>query len=254
MRVKRLAFLLTFMAAGTLFAQDLTLYCEEEPPNQYLGADGELTGMTVEVVREIMRRVGTRAPIQMVPWARAYDAALGQPDIVLFTVSRNAERNQMFNWVGPVHELDFTFYARADSRLQVKSLEDAKKLTRVGVYIDDVREEMLKRDGFTNLDRAANNIQNFRKLIAGRIDVYATSQESVEAEAASAGFSAAAVKPVYTFARVQDYIVLSKGTPAPVVKAWTKAFAGMKKDGTFAEIHRKYYPGRPLPGKTVTEF
>lgn len=251
---KTLAIILAFLVMGGLGAQDLAIYCEEEPPNQYVGPDGELTGMTVEIVKEIKQRVGSRAPIQMVPWARGYDAAIGEPNIVLFTVSRTAERNQMFNWVGPVHELDFTFYARVDSHVHIKSLEDARKLQRIGVYISDVREVMLMRGGFDNLDRAANNTQNFKKLIAGRIDVYATSSQSIDAEAASAGFSSAAVKPVFTFARVQDYIVLSKGTPASVVKAWTQAFASMKKDGTFAQIHRKYYPSRPLPGKPVTEF
>jgi polar amino acid transport system substrate-binding protein len=254
MRVRGLAFLLAFTAVGVLTAQSLTICCEDEPPNQFVGPDGLITGMSVDIVTEIQRRIGNQDPIQMMPWARAYDAALKSPDTVLFTVSRTAERNPLFNWVGPVHELCFSFYAKADSPIRIRNLAEARKLRRVGVYLDDVRDTLLTRAGFMNLDRASNNLQNFKKLMAGRIDVFASSPEAIEAEAIQAGFESSAVKHVFTFARVQDYIVLSKGTPEPVVKAWAKAFAGMQKDGSFAGIHRKYYPDQPLPGKAITEF
>lgn len=249
-----LAFLLAFTAMEVLAVQNLTIYCEDEPPNQFVGPDGGITGMTVDISTEIKRRIGNQDPIQMVPWARGYDAALKLPNTVLFTVSRSAERNSLFNWVGPVHELCFSFYAKADSRIQIRSLEDAQKLNRVGVYINDIRDTVLTQAGFKNLDRANNNLQNFRKLMAGRIDVYASAPEAIEAEARKAGFKASAVKRLYTFMRAQDYIVLSKGTPEPIVKAWTDAFASMQKDGSFARIHRKYYPGQSLPGKAITAF
>ena len=239
---------------GSLLAQRLTIYCEEDPPLQMMGADGKLTGLIVEIVTEIQKRVGNQDAIEMVPWARGYDAVQKQPNTVLFSVSRTAERNPLFHWIGPELEASYSFYARADSKIVIRTLEEAKKLKRVGVYIDDVRDSFLTQAGFKNLDRTSNNTQNFKKLMAGRLDVYASASISIEDEARVAGYKASEVKKVYTFMRAQLYIVLSKGTPAGVVKAWSEAFASMQKDGSFGSLHRKYYPALPLPGKAITAF
>ena len=246
--------LMLAVPGGIAWAQTLAIYCEEDPPNQMVGSDGQLTGMTLEIATEIKKRTGNQDPIQLVPWARGYDAAQKNPNVVLFSVTRTAERNQLFYWIGPVLESSYGFYAKADSGIKLKSLEEARKLKRIGVYLSDVRDTFLTDAGFQNLDRTANNIQNFKKLMAGRLDVYASASLAIENEARAAGYKGTDVKLVFTFMRVQLYIVMSKGTPDSLVKAWSSAFASMQKDGSFAALHRKYYPALSLPGKAITEF
>lgn len=254
MRWIALFVLMTIAPMGGAFAQSLTIYCEDDPPNQMLGPDGQLTGMTVEVAAEIKKRIGNQDPIQMVPWARGYDEIQKIPNTVLFSMSRTAERNPLFHWVGPVLESSYGLFAKTDSRIVIRSLDDAKKLKRIGVYNADVRDTFLTQAGFRNLDRTNNNIQNFKKLMGDRIDVYASAPTSIEDEAKAAGFKASDVKNVFTFMHVQLYIALSRETPESTVKAWSDAFASMQKDGSFANIYRKYYPSLPLPGKAITDF
>jgi polar amino acid transport system substrate-binding protein len=246
--------LLAMAPLAGLRAQDLTIYCEEDAPNQMIGPDGQLTGMTVEIAREIQKRTGNRDPIQLVPWARGYEAIQKNPGVVLFSMSRTAERNPLFHWIGPVLETRYCFVAKANSRVLIKTFEDAKELQRIGVYNNDVRDAFLTEAGFRNLDRANNNVQNVKKLMAGRIDAYASSSIAIESEAQAAGYKASDVKDVFTFMRVQLYIAMSMGTSEGVVSAWSDAFAGMQKDGSFVNIFRKYYPAVPLPGKAITKF
>ena len=40
----------------------------------------------------------------MIPWSRAYELIQRRPNVVLLQMSRSAERNPLFNWVGPVGE------------------------------------------------------------------------------------------------------------------------------------------------------
>jgi polar amino acid transport system substrate-binding protein len=244
----------TLSLATLLPAQSLNIYCEEAPPNQFLGPDGQLTGMCVELVREIQWRVGNADPIQVVPWARGYEEVRSKPNTVLFTMARTAQRNDSFQWVGPILEMSFSFYVRSDSPVKITNLEDAKQLTGIGVYTNDVRDQVLTQAGFTNLERTNNNIQNFKKLMSGRLDAYAGSSISIDGESKDAGYKASDVKSTYTFLKVQLYIAMSKGTPKGVVQAWTSALEGMRKDRTFMKIHRKYYPTAPLPGKAITDF
>lgn len=254
MRWVVLVMFLAFVPMPLARAETLTIFCEDDPPNQMLGPDGQLTGMSVEIAAELQRRTGNHDPIQLVPWARGYDAVQKVPNTVLFSMSRTAERDPLFHWIGPILESSYAFYARADSKITIRGLQEAKRLKRIGVYNNDVRDTFLTQAGFTNLDRASNNLQNFRKLMAGRIDVYVSTPISIEDEARATGYQAADVKHVFTFMQVQLYIALSKGTPEDIVRAWSDAFASLRKDGTFARLHKKYYPSRALPGKAITEF
>lgn len=62
--------ILILARALRLAAQGQTIYCENDPPNPFLGSDGRLTGLIVELVEAIQRRLGTAEPIQLVPWAQ----------------------------------------------------------------------------------------------------------------------------------------------------------------------------------------
>lgn len=233
---------------GLLQAQSLTIYTEISPPNQFLDASGQLTGFTVEVVREIQSRVGNSDPIQTVPWVRGYKELQAKPNVLLFSVARSAERDPLFEWVGPLMETNNVIYVKADSKSVIRTLEDAKRLERIGVYKEDIRDQYLTHAGFTNLDRSIDEGIMVRKLMAGRIDAMASSPEGYEQTLRTEGFALSDVKAVLTFMRVQTYLAFSKATPASIVRAWRNALEAMKKDGTFEGLFRKYYPTLPLPG------
>ena len=240
--------------AVSLSAQNLGIYCENDAPFQFMGPDGKLTGMNVEFVQEIQKRVGNTDPIQMVPWARGLAYLDTKPNTVLFSMSRTAERNELYQWVGPVAEVVFGLYAKADSSMEIKSLDDAKKLHIIGVYRDDIRDQYLTRNGFTNLERTKDNVQNFRKLMAGRIDAYVSTQSSVIGEAGVSGYKPSDVKLVYELMKSQVFIAMSKATDSAIVAQWRAALESMKKDGSFKRILKKYYPANDLPGPEITKF
>ncbi len=236
------------------FARELYIYCEIGERLQMIDEDGELSGLTVDVVREIQKRVGNNDPIEVVPWARGYDDALNNPNTILFSMSRTKERNHLFDWVGPVSEITFGFWALADSTLTINSLDDAKKVGAIGVYQNDVRDLYLTEAGFTNLERTTDQVQSYKKLLSGRIDLYAESAAGIEGDAPRAGATPDQVKMLYPFLTTQLFIAISKGTPPDITRDWREAFAQMQADGTFKKLYKKYYPERELPGPEIVDF
>ena len=229
-------------------AQSLEIFCEDDRPLQFRTADEHLTGLAVEVVQEIQKRVGNTDPIKMVPWARGLQYLNEKPNVVLFSMGRTADRNDLYHWVGPISEKVMGLYVKADSPIQIKSLDDAKKVERIGVYRDDLRDQYLTQAGFTNLERTNGSAQNYKMLIIGRIDMFASS----EYEVADNGYTD--VKLAFAFLKTQAFIALSKKTDPAVATRWNSALADMKKDGSFEAIFHKYYPGRDLPGPAITKF
>lgn len=247
MRRLLIALLLSVGLSGLALSQPLTILCEDDPPDQFLSSDGKLSGYTIDLVREIQRRVGTHDPIAMVPWARGYKMIQEDPNTVLFQIVWTPERNDLFKWLGPIKETVFGFYSRSDSNLRIGSMEDAKRVRAIGVYRSDVRDQMLTDAGFTNLERAGDNVTNVKKLMAGRIDLYVSTNSAYADDARAAGFKPEDLRLVYAFQQSQIYIAMSKGTPDAIVSAWDAALDSMRKGGSFLAILRKYHPDMDLP-------
>lgn len=232
------------LPCGPGFTQPLSIYTEISPPAQYLDPSGNLTGFSVDLVREIQRRTGNTDPIEMVPWVRSYHELQTKPNVVLFTIARNEDRDPQFEWIGPIRDVDHRLYVRADSAAVITSLEDAKKLHLIGVYKEDIREQYLVKLGFTNLDRSIDNTIIVKKLMAGRIDAFVSNTDAVDQIMRTAGFKPEDVRVALELLHVQGYIAFSKGTPAETIRKWAKSLEAIRRDGTFERLFRKYFPGQ----------
>jgi len=231
--------LLVWLAPGLLHAGGLRILTEDLPPLNYV-KDGVLQGPSVEMVREIQRRIGSTAEIQVYPWARAYQIALEEENVVLFGVSHTPPREDKFHWVGPLATKRDIFVARKGSPLVIRSLADAKKVRRIGTLRDDTKEEFLEANGFTNLEPVSDERKNAQKLVLGRIDLWIFKKPGLKTVCELAGVDDAAVEEVLRLREAKVDIALSLKTPAAVVAQWRKAFAAMEADGTVAAIRSKW--------------
>ncbi|WP_422995342.1 substrate-binding periplasmic protein [Undibacterium sp. Di24W] len=218
----------------------LSLYCEDDKPLQFYDENKKLTGLTVEVVQEIQRRIGNRDRIQVVPWSRGIDKLNKEPNSFLFTMARTPEREQLYQWIGPILTIEYGLYIKADSSIQINKLEDAKKIGLIGVYRDDIRDQTLRKLGFTNLDQASSVASSFKKLMIGRIAAYADAKKGVSITAKLAGYQASDVKLAYDLFKNSLYIAVSKNTDAAIVAQWNSALEDMKKDKSFLRLLKKY--------------
>jgi len=214
----------------------LAIYTENNPPGNYL-SDGKPAGFVVDLVREILGRLNHPDTIQVVPWARGYNLALSQPNVALFSTTRLPQREDLFQWVGPVYTQKWGFYAKKDSGIQIGSLEQAKGVRRIGTYHNDAKEQFLIKKGFSNLISANKNISNVKHLFQGDIDMWVSSDFNMSAIVRQAGFDPNRVERVFAFRTVDNYIAFSIKTPKEVVVAWQQALDEIKRDGTYAKFN-----------------
>ncbi len=221
-------------------AQTLNIYCEENA--QYRGPDGKFVGLDIEIVSELQKRVGNTDQIQLVPWTRGLKYLDTAPNTLLFSMARSKERNDLYQWIGPMSQAIYGFYAKSNTTVVVNNLDDARKVGSIGVYRNDVRDKFLTNLGFNNLDRTSNNESNLRKLMAGRVDLIASSAFGIRVETKMAGYNMKDVKFVYAFLKLPIYIAASKQTDPKIIANWNAALESMKKDGTLVAIFKKYLP------------
>ncbi len=222
-------------------AAELTIITEEFPPLNFT-EDGKLTGAMTDVVREITRRLGIANDIQVMPWARGYKRLLTEPNTVLFTTARTEARESLFHWVGPLHSARIELYARKSDQRQIDSIEAAMQVGAIATYKDDVREQILKSLGFTNLDSSNSPLSDIRKLMSGRVDLWVFSNVGVQQVAREAGIDPQEIKAVLTLQKQISYIAISKPTSPAIVQQWQATLDEMKADGTFWWLMRKWLP------------
>ena len=218
---------------------ELLILTENLPPLNYV-KDGVLVGPSVEIVKEIQKRVGSREDIKVYPWARAYKMALEDENVVLFGMTHTKAREDIFKWVGPLATKRDILVAKKDSGIKINSLEDAKKVNRIGTLRDDTRERLLQSHGFTNLESVSDEQKNAKKLVMGRIDLWAYKQPGLKTVCELAGVDYNEIEEIYHLRVIDVSIAFSKRTSDSIVQKWRKAFNDMIADGTVKKIRDKW--------------
>ncbi|MEM7377485.1 MAG: ABC transporter substrate-binding protein [Pseudomonadota bacterium] len=231
-------------ARGADGLASLKFMTEEYPPYNY-AENGQLRGISVDVVVEMFARVDSghaRSSIDMLPWARGYNLTLQRGGHALFSTTRTADREELFKWVGPFVPTVVGLTAHRDRKLNVDTLEDLFQL-RIGVVKDDVGQLLLKAVGFPEqrMEVVVSNDQNYRKLVAGRLDAIA-----YETEVTRWGLQQMNVNPddyevVHELKRSDLYLALHRQTPEAIVAELQGAFDSMVADGTYQAILSGYH-------------
>ncbi len=231
----------SYIFSGVL-PEKLQIYTEPYPPISFLNSQGVITGGGTEVVRTIMNRLNVPDNMIITNWRNAYDIALINPNIILFSLERTEWREGLFNWVGPIGVNSANFYTRTGSGLVLESLEDAASLNSIGTCSSWFTEQMLMNMGFDNLVSFADPTELVENLMSGTIEATVFTDITVNQLVESAGYSMTGLEKQYLLSTTEFYIGISKGSHSDLVSRWGETLGEMKADGSFSAIYNEWYP------------
>ncbi len=211
---------------------------EEFPPYNFTD-NGNINGISTEIVRAIIKKIGHPDNLEVVPWSEGYDLIQKEDNLILFSTTRSPMREDLFKWVGPLVPNNTVFFAKKGSGISIKTLEDARNVKNIGVYKDDFGELLLKKKGFSNLDSVVDNKLNPKKLAEGKIDLWIMNELTGRHMAMQAGL-ADKIEKVFEVQKDYMYIAFSKSAPNSAIEVWQKALDEIRADGTFAQIFSKW--------------
>lgn len=237
--VHALVFALASACAGSAAQAQAIRGVTEESGFTWLSA-GRVSGPASEVVAATMQRAGfTDYRAGIYPWARAYDMALQEPNVLIFMIARTPQREDKFKWAGEFMRIDYHLYKlRTDTEVVVRTLQDAKAYS-VGVLRGDVREQYLQSQGFKRLVVSAQNGDNFRKLLHRQVQLVPMPERDVQQQCEESHIDCATMlEKVYTLDGLSTGLFMAYGraTPDEVVTRTRAAFEKLKADGTLARL------------------
>jgi len=238
----RIVLLLSLLIVSPLKAEPLRIVTEDFPPYNFQEGD-QAKGLSSEVVKAVMEQINLQASIEFYPWARAYESALTDKNILIYSIARIAEREALFHWVGTIAPYKTSlFKLKANKTIEVNSIAEAKKY-EVGVSSEDVISTYLKRNGFPFLKVVASDILGIRLLANNRIDLIASDEASFYQRLKNEGLDASLFERVFRLEELSDqlYMAFSLGSDADLVTAFRDGLEVIKLNKTYDQIQQQYF-------------
>lgn len=222
---------------------DMVLLTENFPPynmaknGKNFAQDENINGIATDIVREIFKRADITYSLTLrFPWERIYKLTLEKPGYGVFVMARLPDREKLFKWVGPIGPDDWIMLAKADSKITLETLSDARKY-RIGAYKGDAIAETLAKQGLNPIV-VLRDQDNAKKLVNGQIDLWATGDPAGRYLARQEGVNG--LKTVLRFNSAELYLALNKNVPDETVAKLQAALDQMRKEGRVEEIMAQY--------------
>jgi polar amino acid transport system substrate-binding protein len=230
-------FALAALLSGPARAEGIRIVTEDSSYT-YL-RDGKVAGPATEIVEATMKRAGLKDyKLALYPWARAYDLALQEPNVLIFLIARTQARESQFKWAGEFMRIEYHLYKlRGRDDVVVRNLQDAKGYA-VGVMRDDVRQQYLQSRGFEKLVVSARNADSLRMLLDRKVQLLPLPDNDVARFCKEANVDPSTLEKVLTLDEMTTgiYMAYSHTTPDDTVARTRKAFEQVKAEGMVAKL------------------
>jgi len=232
------------LSLSTLSAsENIKLMTEIFPPFQYKH-QGNTIGISTDIVNAIQKELKIDNKIEVMLWSKALNIVDSKKNTAIFSMLRTPERENKYKWVGPLSSMKLVFFKKKGSDITLETIEDAKKVAKIGVTKGVANFEMLSRQGFTNLEVIydAEDEVNIKKLVDGSIALWPTLLKAGFYNARLQGL-AGEIEPIENVVAFSGdlYIAFNIKTDDKVILKWQNALEKLQKDNTIENITKRYY-------------
>lgn len=186
-------------------------------------------GITAIFVECLLREMNADYEVKILPWSRALVYSKIRPNTLIFPIARTEERENYYIWIGKVFPADYRLYKlknRGD--VIVNTLEDAKEY-RIGVNNNNVIHRYLSSKGAEKLEAVNSDAQNLKKIMHGRLDLFAKTKEGMDALCKEIKFDCDELIPVLNLDEISSalYIAYGQNTDKNVIDKTRLAYKNL---------------------------
>ncbi|WP_445178727.1 substrate-binding periplasmic protein [Pseudomonas sp. McL0111] len=237
--MKRIGACLLSCLALAANAADLQLLTDNHPPLHFQQGD-QLVGYGVDVVRALAEQTGDHINLQQVPLLRALRMAVDTPDTGVFTVLRTEERDDRYQWVGPLIEVETALYAQENRHPRVQSLQEADHLGRITAPRKWLVYSYLQQQGLSNLYGVETPEQMMRLFSLGRTDFVVSDTLSSASLARAQGMEPGRLQYQIPLMKQNTYIAFSLQTDPKQVARWQQALNTLRANGRLEQMRQRW--------------
>lgn len=209
----------------------------------YVGQNMKNQGYVAEVVKEAFKRGGMDVEIQFHQWSRVVGLAKAGKVDGYFPEYLSDEVKKYAEFSTPMPGGPLGFFKRTDKDISYTVLQDLKG-KKIGVVKGYVNTKEFDDAAFLTKDAAKDDLTNFKKLVAGRLDLLVADKfVGTHLMKTNMPDKATAVEFISPpLAEPELYVCISNKATANAekLKAFNAGFEQIKADGTLEKILKSH--------------
>ncbi len=208
---------------------------QDLPPWSYAGE----SGIIVDIINEIEKRIGTNVKIESLPWSRAQKMTQIGDNFLSFPLARVPKRENKYVWVIDVMPSDLVFATLDGKPMDMDMARRAKKII---VQQDTPPEYFLRANNFLNIDSVTKSASIPKMLHLNRGDAWFGDMNVTKSTVRNTPYEQ---RMTYGPSVKNNHIYLgaSLNISKTLVDKYSRTFNEIKQDGTYARIMKRYLEG-----------
>ncbi|OZG71190.1 hypothetical protein BTA51_22750 [Hahella sp. CCB-MM4] len=240
MRTVTAFLILLSLALAPAWAETVRITNGEWPP--YMSEQYNHYGVASHIVTEALKLEGLDVEYGFFPWVRSLEFSKSGRWDASIVWTRSADREAFFLYSDPVIKLRTVFFNRRDKTFNWEKLKELKGYKIGGTigYFYGPEFTQLEKDKVLNVVRVRSDEQNFKLLLADRIDLFPIELE-VGYEVLNRYFPSKQINLLTTthpFRETSYYMLISKASPIAekLLNSFNQGLKKLRQSGKLDEI------------------
>jgi polar amino acid transport system substrate-binding protein len=209
---------------------------------------GALTGVAIDVVNEMAKRLGISVEIKAYPWSRVLKSIEEGVVDGGFSVFEKEERKAFCLYTGIIQYEEYHLFVKKGKEFPFSGIKDLYGKTigiDRGVFVSKEFEKAVTE--LKIFVEEVNDMQmlNVKKVSQGRVDALIGDMEVIPYYAQVSGLAGQIVSLGSVHEKQASYLVLSKNSALPNKAEWqqkiTTALKNIWEDGTYQQIVKRFH-------------
>ncbi|MBC3863322.1 transporter substrate-binding domain-containing protein [Undibacterium jejuense] len=226
-----------FAITGTAVGAEILIAGFEYSPFSIVN-NANLSGIGADILNHLIEDSGNIKKGTSVVSVKRMMLMAKEENIVFTTLTRTVDREVQVQWIGKISDDMNCFFTFKDR--PINSVEDAKKLVRIGVNAGGLTEKFLVDNGFKNIEALSNNTLNFRKIAVSHIPAWHTSEIVGRYTAINANADPGNYVCNGNVHKTNYWIAASLKTDKSIVDSMRLKFSEMERSGEITRIINGY--------------
>lgn len=229
-----LTLLVSWLGVSSAFAEPL-VYAGPNPPFNFRDK-GTVKGFGVDILEaslSSMRGKLAQEEIELDVWNKVYASALTHPTTFLISTARLQDRENLFQWVGPIATVRLGVITKQGVMLpKGKTIDVLKNLKIATIKETSAEQTLFKEIGTThglNITRVSTPIQGYKMLEYGRIDALVYTDVPFVYHLVSENQDVSQYKMAHVLLNTDYYIAAGKAVPKEQIDAMQKNLDRLKE-------------------------
>ncbi len=221
--------LLFFIFSASAFATGLKVVTENWKPYNY-EENGEIKGASTKIVKAALDNAQIPYSIKTYQWTEAYNVAQKEKNVLIYTINRTPQRENLFKWASPLgKDIQYSLYRlKKNDDITPTALGEAKKY-KIGSKKNSAEHIWLMSQGVADVVTSVELEGNIKKLFNGEVDLI-IGASNIITTIKKAGFDSDEAVAVLPLFQTTPYMALSLSTSDEVLKKIQQSYDDLVKD------------------------